>query len=468
VKTRAGGTRSFPAPLDLHHSTMTSHRHSTRPDDTPSSPLPQWLARHVGVGFDQDDVAALVDSIDCSQTSPFPHLPAELLLQILEHVPVDYLLDWRIVCRSFRDAIDGRILYHHLRRTQLIGYVGTQETYPLSRLEDAQYERIHLLRANFRGMAGPRSTRGALWANTHAVFDMDTDWFDALAEIGGTAGRHGDAIEDADPRWLDLLDRLELPLADEPYGTLRWCFKLDHAVFDLDIPLFGRTLFDVHVSFRRRTIRVAWKDMLMRLLKTERALRRIMENTLGCKYTFTHAGDCLREVRRQQMRAACTRDNKADRRALWALRDLCPLFGKHQHGRMGLPQILEDLAIDVLLLLRREAALTSRQLAYLRQLHREFQTMQNEIKGLNDGLCDFTAHLSLPGSDFTAILSRSDSNIPPNPVAWPDDLRASVEERVGKWKSQRKVMAQISALLSASNEALAVPEDSFDDLGSDI
>ena len=29
-------------------------------------------------------------------------------------------------------------------------------------------------------------------------------------------------------------------------------------------------------------------------------------------------------------------------------------------------------------------------------------------------------------------------------------------------------MAQMRALLSASNEALAVPEDSFDDLGSDI
>ena len=411
---------------------MTSHQPSTRPDDTPNSPLPRWLARHVDVGFDQNDVAALVDSIDCSQSSSLPHLPAEILLQILEHVPIDYLLDWRIVCRTFRDAIDGRIFHHHLRRTQLIGFVGTQETYPLNRLQDVQYERIHLLRANFKDMAGPRSTRGALWAHTHAVFDLDTDWFDTLADISGTATKHVDAIEDADPEWLDLFDRLELPLADEPYGTLRWCIKLDHAVFDLDIPLFGRRLFDVHVSLRTRTIRVAWKDMLMRLLKTERALRRIMENTLGCKYTFTHAGDCLREVRRQQMRAACTGYHKADRRALWALRDLCPLFGKQQHGRIGVPQMLEDVATDVLLLLRREAALTPQQLAYLRQLRQDFQTMQHEVAGLNDGLRDFTAHLSLPGYDFnTAILSRSDHNIPPNPVAWPDDLRASVEELVG-------------------------------------
>jgi hypothetical protein len=62
------------------------------------------------MGFNEDDVAALIGAIESSQNpaSSVEHLPAEILLHILEYVPVDHILDWRFVCRGFRDAIDGR------------------------------------------------------------------------------------------------------------------------------------------------------------------------------------------------------------------------------------------------------------------------------------------------------------------------------------------------------------------------
>jgi hypothetical protein len=58
---------------------------------------------------------------------------------------------------------------------------------------------------------------------------------------------------------------------------LRWCIKLDHAVLDLDFPVeTGRKHFDVDVNLNTGLVRVAWKDMLLGFLKTERALRRMM------------------------------------------------------------------------------------------------------------------------------------------------------------------------------------------------
>jgi hypothetical protein len=59
---------------------------------------------------------------------------------------------------------------------------------------------------------------------------------------------------------------------------LRWCIRLDQAVLDLDFPVeIGRMNLDVDVNLDTRFVRVAWKDMLLRFLKTERALRRMMD-----------------------------------------------------------------------------------------------------------------------------------------------------------------------------------------------
>jgi hypothetical protein len=74
------------------------------------------------------------------------------------------------------------------------------------------------------------------------------------------------------------LHRLELRRTEEGFGTLRWCIRLDEAVLDLNFPLEkGRNHFDVDVYLHTGKIRVAWKDMLLQFLKTETALRRLID-----------------------------------------------------------------------------------------------------------------------------------------------------------------------------------------------
>jgi hypothetical protein len=269
-------------------STMASAKPSVvaASDDPNDEPLPSYLRRHVQLGFNEDDVAALLSSIDSSQgssTSTLAHLPAELLLQILEYVPVDHVLDWRLVCRGFREAIDGRVLYHHLQRTELVGYMGSRHSRPMETLVDSDYEVIHLLEARFQHIEKPiedatdTGRPKPIWSGTHAVFKIADEWFREFREVGGAASRDGNTIQDADTQWFNTLDRLELRRTEEGFGTLRWCIKLDHAVLDLDFPVeTGRKHFDVDVNLNTGLVRVAWKDMLLGFLKTERALRRMM------------------------------------------------------------------------------------------------------------------------------------------------------------------------------------------------
>jgi hypothetical protein len=103
----------------------------------PTSDNASYISRHLRLGFDSNDVAALINSIDSSQDSGpslLPHLPAEILFHILEFVAIDYVLTWRLVCRGFRDAIDGPVMYAHLQQAELIGYLGPRHQYPLNQL----------------------------------------------------------------------------------------------------------------------------------------------------------------------------------------------------------------------------------------------------------------------------------------------------------------------------------------------
>jgi hypothetical protein len=256
-----------------HYSTMTSFTAAkSSSNGVTSSPLPRWLAKHVNVGFDSDDVTALIDSIDSSQisqTSPIAQLPAELLLLVLEHVPVDYILDWRLVCRGFRDAIDGRVMYHHLQRTQLVGLMGTGDFSTTGPLTNEQHDRLRLVHADFQRVTndpgvGHRKPSGAVWNNTHAIFRIEDRWFDDFHQI--VVGI-----------WREHVSRLQLS-GELGFGSLRWCIQLDHAVLDLSFPLeSGRNAFDCQVQLDMRTVSVRWKDMLFGFLKTEAALRRMLD-----------------------------------------------------------------------------------------------------------------------------------------------------------------------------------------------
>lgn len=95
--------------------------------------------------------------------------------------------------------------------------------------------------------------------------------------------------------------------------------------------------------------------------------------------------------------------------------------------------------------------------------------MSADMRNLDDAFREFKSHLSRPGFQLSVSLpGLSSDKLARNPISWPDDQRALVEEQVGKWKSQKKTIGQMKALLSVSNIALTLPEDSFDDSLSDI
>ena len=202
---------------------------------------PSSLHHHVQLGSNQDDTTTPLDasqaqdlaSSSCSPTT-LAHLPAELLLHIVEYVPVDYVLDLRPVCRSFRDAIDGRVLYQYLRRTRLLGWLGSRQSIPKKLYAD-EYEQIHMLEARFLHIElVPDETkeeliRNPIWSRSYAMFRIDDEWYRAFHRIGGAEKRQGHTIDDADTCWIKTLGRLEMTHPEQRFGALRWCIALDHA-----------------------------------------------------------------------------------------------------------------------------------------------------------------------------------------------------------------------------------------------
>ncbi|KAH9877955.1 hypothetical protein J1614_003172 [Plenodomus biglobosus] len=451
-----------------------------------AEPLPPYLARHAKLGFNTADVTALIDSIDSSQhpsqtSANHVHLPAELLLEIIAHVPVDYILDWRLVCRGFRDAIDGRVLYHQLRRTELIGSLGARHARQMHFLTDDQYEELHMMRTQFSHFEDPadetQQTTTAtaaeghasklVWSARVAVFQVEPEWFrcwrQARMSSNGLATRKGAAL------WWSALQRLELLIADEGFGSLLWCIRLDHAVLDLAFPLqTGRDhfLFDFNLSTGK--IRVAWREMLVGFLKTERSLRRLMAKKQDSSFTYSHMEDCLRAIRRQRLQSSLNVENNADRHIKWSLRLLPPLFGKPRDNHTAPLEDVENEATSLLLFLRREAALTPKQIAYLHQLATDYETMKNEVENLDKAFSEFKSHLTMSGLQWSVSLPMlSPEQYSRNPIAWPDKFIAGMEDVVGKWKAQQKVLSQMKMLLDSSNLAMSLPEDSFDDNMSD-
>lgn len=272
---------------------------------------------------------------------------------------------------------------------------------------------------------------------------------------------------------------------DEGYGTLTWCVKLDHAVQDLDLPLrMSRPGFDIAVDLNGATIKVAWKEMLFQFFKTESALRRMTEivgsrTALICTillithqrknsaFTFSIGEDCLREIRRQRLHIALDPEKKADRHLKWALRLLPPLFGKPKQDSSPL-ELSEGVAVNALMHLRRKASMTPQYLAHLHQLKKDLHQMYDEMRLLEEEFGTFKAHFSPWIAQTVTLPMQPDEDVPYNPIVWPDSLRNTVEEQVAKWKSQKEVMDRMRAMLASSNQALALPEDSFDDLESDI
>ncbi|CAN9245741.1 unnamed protein product [Alternaria alternata] len=466
----------FSAPVKLPSAPPSTPR--SHSDDA----LPSYLGRHIQLGFTQDDVAALISSIDSSQAPPcssngnptLAHLPAELLLQILEHVPVDHILDWRLVCRGFRDALDGRVLYHCLQRTQLVGYTGPRHGPFMEDLDEEEHEAVHLLEAGFLRIEEDTKCledKRPIWSNKHAVFKIKEEWYRAFRTMCGLETKPGDTINDVEPRWYGVLGRLALLREEEQFGQLRWCIRLDHAVLDLDFPLDkDRLHFDFNVDLRTGLVRVAWKDMLVRFLKTERALRVLLEQKRDSPFTFSHHEDCLRAIRRARLLASLT-SAQEDNSIRWTFRFLTPLFNTPADRHTSRLSQIEEDAIRTLLLLRRTASLSPSQLTYLQTLHATYQSLESSLRSLDATYTEFKSYMSMPGFQTTMLLPSMISNaknVPGNPIAWSDELRLQIECQVARWRQQSGVMEKVKGLLEGSCEAMAAPEDGFDESGSEF
>ena len=145
------------------------------------------------------------------------------------------------------------------------------------------------------------------------------------------------------------------------------------------------------------------------------------------------------------------------------------MFGRPRRDPAPAPlELAENVAIKALLFLRREADMSADHIAHLHQLCKDLQSMEEDMGELEEEFHTFQSHM-FPGFSFSMPLStQTDVDVPHNPIAWPDDLRERIEGRVMKWRSQRKVMDQMRVLLTSSNEAMAVPEDSFDNVSCEV
>jgi hypothetical protein len=153
------------------------------------------------------------------------------------------------------------------------------------------------------------------------------------------------------------------------------------------------------------------------------------------------------------------------------LRLLPPLFGTPPSPHTTPLTPIENDAVSTLLLLRRTASLSAAQLTYLSNLHTSYLAMESALLALDDIYAEYKAYMTLPGFHMNVLLPahvRNAQHVPRNPVAWTDELRASVEALVGRWKGQEGVVQRVSGLLEASCEAMALPDDSFDEVGSDF
>jgi hypothetical protein len=133
---------------------------------------------------------------------------------------------------------------------------------------------------------------------------------------------------------------------------------------------------------------------------------------------------------------------------------------------------LEDVENDAtatLLLLRREASMSAQQIAYLHYLAADYAAMNTELSELDEAFGEFKTYMSVSGFQMNILMpAMLQGRIARNPIAWTDELRAKVELQVQRWKGQKKNIETMKELLQASNTALALPEDSFDELGSDF
>jgi hypothetical protein len=250
------------------------------PISSEDTPLPSYITRYFNLGFDANDVSALISSIDASQnrtsTPGLQTLPPEVLLHIVEYVPIGYILQWRLVCRGFRDCIDGPVMYNCIKRAEITGLVGSPETLHWAGIPSDAHGDLAHMHCTFKclehcvGLAGPRLTN-AKWGASHAVFCIDDAWYEQFLRAEELS-----ADSNKIQNWSNLMGKLRLDNNANKFGKMRWCMRLDSAVLDLGFPiqaLRGKLLLNI----TNKSVMIEWKELLFRFIQAETQLRTILE-----------------------------------------------------------------------------------------------------------------------------------------------------------------------------------------------
>jgi hypothetical protein len=185
-------------------------------------------------------------------------------------------------------------------------------------------------------------------------------------------------------------------------------------------------------------------------------------------FSFGYEEDCLRETRRRRLRASLNESVTNASLTRWALNTLPGLFGRRErlepaeefrHWRRS-----EDSAIGFLMLARKEAGMSKAERDQLWQLSKDHSDMITALDNIGKKYAEWQNTLLETCVMHDPLLL----DIKRNPFTWSDEERSRREARVLKWKAQQKSMQQVVRLLEESIEAVSVPEDAFDELGSDI
>ncbi|KAF2825700.1 hypothetical protein CC86DRAFT_34107 [Ophiobolus disseminans] len=212
------------------------------------------------------------------QLVSLPHLPAEIVLLVVDFVSIDYILPFCAVCRSFRSHIDKHVFKSYLCRTTLIADIPLPDMMH-NLLDDKHAGNLSSINASFSHVERKQDGCGADEQPTtfgvQAVFRLDTGWLDVFHQFHCVA-----------PKWT--LRKLLTPSLCgnqllSPTTIVDWRMQLDHAVLDLSFDerayagsyTDGNTqlCFDWEESW---TVRVEWRSILWTFLRKQQEITRRM------------------------------------------------------------------------------------------------------------------------------------------------------------------------------------------------
>lgn len=95
----------------------------------------------------------LLSSLAASQKaspSKLPTLLAEVLLTVLDNTEPADILDYRLVCKTFKEVIDTSVLYYDIQRVELVGYLRPKEGQLREQLNVQDYWDLAFANATFK------------------------------------------------------------------------------------------------------------------------------------------------------------------------------------------------------------------------------------------------------------------------------------------------------------------------------